>query len=190
MFSIKEDIDKALRVLQEGGVIIYPTDTIWGIGCDATNKAAVQRIYKIKQREDSLSMLVLVHSENMIPSYVEEVPEIAWELLEASDTPLTLIYPGAKNLAPNLVGEDKTIGIRVSEDEFCQGLIKRFRKPIVSTSANISGNKSPAHFGEIEKALLDEVDYVVKWRQDDYSKKVPSSIIKLGTGGQIEVIRK
>ena len=190
MLSIKEDIAQALQVLKAGGVIIYPTDTIWGIGCDDTNLIAVERIYNIKQREDSKSMLVLVNTENMIPSYIEEVPEIAWELLEASDAPMTLIYPGARNLANNLVGSDGTIGIRVSEEVFCKELIGRFRKPIVSTSANVSGNLPPGNFGEIDERLLEQVDYVVKWRQDDYSKNNPSSIIKLGLGGEIEVIRK
>ncbi len=187
---MNEDINKALEVLRNGGVILYPTDTIWGIGCDATNADAVQRIYEIKEREDSKSMLVLVHAEAMLPAYVGEIPEVGWELLEAATTPLTIIYSGAKNLAPNLVSADGTIGIRVTSDEFCSRLISRFRKPIVSTSANISGQPSPANFDEIDPVLMNQVDYVVKWRQDDLAKARPSSIIKLGPGGQIEILRK
>lgn len=187
---MKEDLNKALQVLKNGGVIVYPTDTIWGIGCDATNEEAVARIYSMKEREDTKSMLVLIHNESLLTSYVSEVPEIAWELIEAAVDPLTIIYPGAKNLAKNLISTDQTIGIRVAGDEFCSQLISRFRKPIVSTSANISGRPSPANFMEIEDAILENADYVVHWRQDDYSGAKPSSIIKLGTGGEIEIIRK
>lgn len=185
-----EDINKALEVLRNGGVILYPTDTIWGIGCDATNAEAVQRIYNIKQREDSKSMLVLIHSESMLPAYVGEMPEVAWELLEAANEPMTIIYPGARNLAPNLVGADGTVGIRVTSDEFCSKLIGRFRKPIVSTSANLSGQPSPGNFDEIDPVIREQVDYVVGWRQDDLSRAKPSSIIKLGPGGEIEILRK
>jgi L-threonylcarbamoyladenylate synthase len=187
---MNEDINKALEVLRNGGVILYPSDTIWGIGCDATNAEAVKRIYGIKEREDSKSMLVLVHSEAMLPTYVGEMPEVAWELLEAATEPMTIIYPGAKNLAPNLVGADGTIGIRVTTDEFCRTLISRFKKPIVSTSANISGQPSPGNFDEIDPALHRQADYVVRWRQDDLSRAKPSSIIKLGPGGEIEILRK
>lgn len=187
---MKEDISRALTILREGGIILYPTDTIWGIGCDATNEEAVAKVYSIKQREDSKSMLVLLHNENMLPSYVNEVPEVAWELIEAAIEPLTIIYPGAKNLARNLVGTDQTIGIRITKDEFCNQLISKFRKPIVSTSANISGAQSPGNFEEIDKAIISQMDYVVEWRQDDLTKSRPSSIIKLGAGGKIEIIRK
>ncbi len=187
---MKDDINKALEVLRNGGVILYPTDTIWGIGCDATNAEAVQRIYEIKQREDSKSMLVLVHAEAMLPTYVGEMPEVAWELLEVATEPMTIIYPGARNLAPNLVSADGTIGIRVTPDAFCSQLISRFKKPIVSTSANISGQPSPGNFDEIDPALHDQVDYVVKWRQDDLARANPSSVIKLGPAGEIEILRK
>jgi L-threonylcarbamoyladenylate synthase len=190
MFVMKDDINKALEVLRNGGVILYPTDTIWGIGCDATNAEAVQRIYEIKQREDSKSMLVLVHAEAMLPTYVGEMPEVAWELLEVATEPMTIIYPGARNLAPNLVSADGTIGIRVTPDAFCSQLISRFKKPIVSTSANISGQPSPGNFDEIDPALHDQVDYVVKWRQDDLARANPSSVIKLGPAGEIEILRK
>lgn len=186
---MKEDINNALRVLKNGGVILYPTDTIWGIGCDATNPEAVKRVYEIKQREDTKSMLVLMENENRLSSYVEEVPEIAWDLIEVADKPLTLIYPGAKNLAPNLINSDGTIGIRMTREKFTQELIFRFRKPIVSTSANISGDTSPANFSEIGQDIIDSVDYVVKYRQNDLSKGTASSIMKIGLGGEIQVLR-
>jgi len=189
-FDFRDDIKQALVTLNGGGVILYPTDTIWGIGCDATNPEAVSRIYKIKQREDSKSMLVLLENPNLIRSYVDEVPEIAWDLIDVADKPLTIIYPGAKNLASNLVASDKSIGIRITSEIFTQRLIQRFRKPIVSTSANISGQPAPANFDEISEEVKSAVDYVVKYRQDDYSKATPSGIIKLGGGGQIEIIRK
>ena len=186
---MKDDIDRALRTLNEGGVILYPTDTIWGLGCDATNEKAVSRIYSIKHREDTKSMLLLLHTENLLPSYVDEIPEVAWELIDAAIEPLTIIYPGAKNIAQNLISQDQTIGIRITKDEFCSQLIAKFRKPIVSTSANISGAQSPANYSEIDNSILEQVDYIVTWRQDDRSKSKPSSIIKLGKGGEIKILR-
>ena len=183
------DINKALEVLKAGGVILYPTDTIWGIGCDATNAEAVKRVYEIKNREDSKAMLVLMENPNRLNSYVDEVPEIAWDLIDANDKPMTLIYPGAKNLAPNLINSDGTIGIRISNEEFTQNLIQRFKRPIVSTSANISGDPSPANFLEINEELKELVDYVVEYRQDDMEKASASSIIKIGVGGEIQIIR-
>lgn len=186
---MQEDIKKALEILKKGGVILYPTDTVWGLGCDATNPGAVEKIYKIKKREDSKSMLVLIDHSGRLGSYVKEVPEIAWELIDAAITPLTIIFPGAKNMAANLVAEDGSIGIRISEDEFCQELIKRFGKPIVSTSANISGESTPSVFSDIIDYIKDSADYIVKWRQDDFTKKPPSSIIKLGEGGLFKIIR-
>jgi len=188
--SFVEDIVKAVEVLRSGGTILYPTDTIWGIGCDATNAAAVSRIYEIKQRQDTKSMLVLMENPNLLNSYICEVPEIAWELIEVADTPLTIIYPGAKNLAANLLANDGSIGIRITNEAFTQQLIQRFRKPVVSTSANISGQKSPQNFAEISEEIKKSVDFTVKFRQDDLSKSTPSGIIKLGVGGQIEIIRK
>ncbi|MPQ45519.1 threonylcarbamoyl-AMP synthase [Marinifilum sp. N1E240] len=184
------DINKALEVLKAGGVILYPTDTIWGIGCDATNAEAVKRVYEIKNREDSKAMLVLMENPNRLNSYVDEVPEIAWDLIDANDKPMTLIYPGAKNLAPNLINSDGTIGIRISNEEFTQNLIQRFKRPIVSTSANISGDPSPANFLEINEKLKELVDYVVEYRQDDMEKASASSIIKIGVGGEIQILRK
>ena len=188
--SFAEDIAKALEVLRAGGVILYPTDTIWGIGCDATNSSAVKRIYEIKQREDAKGMLILLENPNQLNSYISEVPEIAWDLIEVTDNPLTIIYPGAKNLANNLLANDRSIGIRITNEPFTQQLIQRFRKPVVSTSANISGQKSPQNFGEISEEIRRSVDYIVNYRQDDLSRSNPSGIIKLGVGGQIEIIRK
>lgn len=188
--SFNEDVIKAVEVLRNGGVILYPTDTIWGIGCDATNPAAVQRIYDIKQRQDTKSMLVLMENPNLLNSYIAEVPEIAWELIEVADSPLTIIYPGAKNLAANLLAPDGSVGIRITNEAFTQQLIQRFRKPVVSTSANISGQKSPQNFVEISAEIKKLVDYIVGFRQDDLSRSNPSGIIKLGIGGQIEIIRK
>lgn len=184
------DIKKAVEVLKNGGVILYPTDTIWGIGCDATNPEAVARIYKIKQREDSKSMLVLMENPALLERYVNDVPEIAWDLVEISTTPLTVIYPGAKNLANNLIAEDGSIGIRFTKEEFTTKLLQRFRRPIVSTSANISGQKSPAFFDEISEEIKSQVDYIVEYRQDDINPAQPSSIIKLWPGGRIDIIRK
>jgi L-threonylcarbamoyladenylate synthase len=186
---MKDDINQALKILREGGLILYPTDTIWGIGCDATNVKAVERIYQIKQRQDSKAMLVLIDSDVRLGQYINEVPEIAWQLIEVMDKPTTIIYPGAKNLAENLIADDGSIGIRIVKDEFCQKLITQFRKPIVSTSANISGEESPRSFNEIPESIQKGVDYVVKWRQEDHATAKPSSIIKLGLGGQIKIIR-
>ena len=183
------DLKKALDVLHAGGIILYPTDTIWGIGCDATNEKAVQRIYQIKKREDSKSMLVLMENINFLSRYVEEVPEIAYDLIELSDKPLTIIYPGAKNLAKNLIARDGTLGIRLTSEDFTRQLIQRFKKPIVSTSANISGTPAPAIYDEIDPEIISSVDYVVEYRQDDLTKATPSSIIKLGVGGEIEILR-
>jgi len=187
---MNEDIKAALEVLQKGGVILYPTDTIWGIGCDACNEAAVKRIYGIKNRVDSKSMLVLMENAALIDRYVSEVPEIAFDLMELAVKPLTIIFDGARGLAGNLIAEDGSIGIRITSEAFSAELIRRFKRPIVSTSANISGSPSPACFDEIDQQIIDNVDYVVKYRQDDNQKAVPSSIIKLGRGGEVKVIRE
>lgn len=184
------DIKKALEVLKNGGVILYPTDTIWGIGCDATNQKAVQKIYNIKKREDSKSMLVLMENPALLDRYVDDVPEVAWDLVEITTTPLTVIYPNAKNLASNLIADDGSIGIRFTKEEFTSQLLQRFRRPLVSTSANISGEKSPAFFDEIPEEIKDQVDYIVEYRQDNTTPSQPSSIIKLGPGGRIDIIRK
>ena len=186
---MEDDIKQACQIMQAGGIILYPTDTIWGIGCDATNAEAVKKVYALKQREDSKSMLVLIDSSAKLQSYISEVPDIAWDLIEVSDKPLTIIYPGARNLAPNLIGQDGTVGMRMTQEAFSKKLCERMRRPIVSTSANISGEASPALFSEISKEIKQGVDYIVKYRQDEKQKSAPSSIIKLGLSGEIKVIR-
>ncbi|MBQ2435409.1 MAG: threonylcarbamoyl-AMP synthase [Bacteroidaceae bacterium] len=185
----REEIKRACDVLHKGGVILYPTDTIWGIGCDATNEEAVRRVYEIKRRADSKAMLVLVDNDVKVQSYIREVPDVAWDLIELSEKPLTIIYDGARNLAQNLVAEDGSVGMRVTREEFSKQLCFRFRKPIVSTSANISGNPSPNSFAEISEEIKKAVDYIVTVRQNEPPCAAPSSIIKLGVGGQVKVIR-
>ncbi len=187
---MNEDVKKACEVLARGGVILYPTDTIWGIGCDATNEEAVKRVYEIKHRADSKAMLVLVDSEVKVDFYVKEVPQVAWDLIELSEKPLTIIYDQARNLAPNLVAEDGSVGIRVTKEEFSRQLCRQFRKAIVSTSANVSGEPSPQNFSEISDEIKQAVDYIVTCRQDEVEKAKPSSIIKLGAKGEIKVIRQ
>ena len=185
-----EDIKKACQVLREGGVILYPTDTIWGIGCDATNEDAVRRVYEIKQRQDSKAMLVLVDSSVKVDFYVRDVPEVAWDLIDLADKPLTIIYSGARNLAANLLAEDGSVGIRVTNEDFSKRLCQQFRKAIVSTSANISGQPSPKNFSEISEEVKSAVDYIVGYRQEEMSNPKPSSIIKLDKGGVIKIIRE
>lgn len=176
--------------MNEGGVILYPTDTIWGIGCDATNEEAVRRVYEIKQRSDSKAMLVLVDSPVKVDFYVQDVPEVAWDLIEVADKPLTIIYSGARNLAPNLIAEDGSVGIRVTNEGFSKRLCQQFRKAIVSTSANISGQPSPANYSEVTEELKSMVDYVVGYRREEMGHPKPSSIIKLDKGGVIKIIRE
>ena len=173
--------------MREGGVILYPTDTIWGIGCDATNEDAVRRVYEIKQRQDSKAMLVLVDSSVKVDFYV---PEVAWDLIDLADKPLTIIYSGARNLAANLLAEDGSVGIRVTNEDFSKRLCQQFRKAIVSTSANISGQPSPKNFSEISEEVKSAVDYIVGYRQEEISNPKPSSIIKLDKGGVIKIIRE
>lgn len=187
--TLQEDIKNACEVLKNGGLILYPTDTIWGIGCDATNEQAVQKVYDLKRRADNKAMLVLIDNANKLETYVEDVPAMAWDLIEVADKPLTIIYSQGRNLASNLLGEDGSIGIRVSREEFSQKLCFQFRKPVVSTSANVSGKPSPANFSEISEEIRQGVDYIVKYRQEDRSKAVPSNIIKLGSGGLFQIIR-
>jgi L-threonylcarbamoyladenylate synthase len=186
----KEEINKSLEVLKSGGIILYPTDTIWGIGCDATNTEAVAKIFALKKRADSKSMIILLDSDNKLQSYVSEVPDIAYDLIEYAENPLTIIYSGAKNLAPNVINEDGSIGIRIVKHDFCEQLIQRFRKPIVSTSANISGENSPTYFSEISQEIIDNVDYVVDLEQESKIQKRPSTIMKLEPDGQFIFIRK
>lgn len=188
--NINEDIKKACEVLTKGGIILYPTDTVWGIGCDATNIEAVKKVYEIKKRADSKAMLVLVDSEAKVDFYVKDVPPVAWDLIELSTRPLTIIYDGARNLAPNLLAEDGSVGIRVTNEPFSKQLCFRFKKAIVSTSANISGQPSAANFSEISDDIKQAVDYIVENRRDEMERPKPSSIIKLGAGGVIKVIRE
>lgn len=187
--KLKEEIRKTQEILKQGGIILYPTDTVWGLGCDATDAEAVKRIYEIKKRADNKSMLVLLDDPGKIASYAD-VPDIALELIEVTDKPTTIIYPGAKQLASNLIADDGTIGIRITREEFTRSLIFRFNRPIVSTSANISGEPSPRFFDEISEEIRQSVDYIVNYRQNDHQPASPSSIIKLGLGGEIEIIRK
>jgi L-threonylcarbamoyladenylate synthase len=183
------DIKNALRVLRNGGTVLYPSDTIWGIGCDATNIEAVKNVYKIKNRNESKSMIVLLDDAGWLANYIEKVPDIAFDLIELSEKPLTIIYPNAKNVAKNLVASDGTIGIRITRDEFCKKLISQFRKPLVSTSANYSNQNAPANFDEIDQDIINAVDYVVEWRQNDLNRNSPSGIIKIGVNNEIQVIR-
>lgn len=176
--------------MHEGGVILYPTDTVWGIGCDATNEEAVRKIYRIKQRADSKAMLVLVDTPVKVDFYVDSVPDIAWDLIELADKPLTIIYPTARNLTPALYAEDGSIGIRVTRETFSAALCRQFRKAIVSTSANISGQPCPANFSEIDREITEAVDYVAEYRRDDMGRPAPSGILKLGKGGTIKIIRE
>lgn len=187
---MKDEIKKACEVLQKGGVILYPTDTVWGIGCDATNEEAVRRVYEIKKRADSKAMLVLVDSPVKVDFYVKDVPMVAWDLIEMATRPLTIIYDGARNLAPNLIAEDGSVGIRVTNEEFSRQLCFRFRKAIVSTSANVSGEPAAAVFSEISEEILNAVDYVVDYRREETGHPKPSSIIRLGAGGVVKIIRE
>lgn len=187
---MNNDIRQALDVLNKGGVILYPTDTIWGIGCDATNPEAVKRVYDIKRRTDSKAMLVLIDSPAKLNFYVKDVPPVAWDLMELTTKPLTIIYDGARNLAENLLAEDGSVGIRVTDEEFSRQLCFRFRKAIVSTSANISGEPSPKCFADISDDIKQAVDYIVGYRQHERGAGKPSGIIRLGVGGQVKVIRE
>lgn len=188
--DFEEDLRNSLKILKEGGVILYPTDTVWGLGCDPTNSAAVEKIFTIKSRSDSKSLIILVDGDQMLERYVRDIPEIVFELINVSDTPLTIIYPNGKNLATGVCSADGSVGLRICREIFCQELIKRFRKPIISTSANISGNPSPSNFGEIKSDIINSVDYVVKFRQEDRQKHSASPVIRVEQNGVIKVIRK
>ena len=186
---MEDDIKKACEIMENGGIILYPTDTIWGIGCDATNEDAVKRVYEIKKRIDSKALIVLVDKPAKVDFYVREVPEIAWDLIDVADKPLTIVYPNARNLAANVLANDGSVGIRITQETFSSKLCERFRKAIVSTSANISGQPAPTNFNEISDEIKQAVDYVVTYRQDDPSKPSPSSVIWIGEGGVIKILR-
>lgn len=187
--QFRQALGEAVKVLERGGVILYPTDTVWGLGCDATNSEAVRRIFQIKQRADSKAMLTLTDAEGRVEQYFDDVPEVAWQLWEVTDKPLTLILPRAHGVAPELIADDGTLGIRITREAVSQGICSRLRKPLVSTSANISGQPTPRCFAQISDAIRQAVDYIVPLRQDEDHNPAPSGIIKLGDGGLINVIR-
>lgn len=187
--QFQQAINEALQVLNKGGVILYPTDTVWGLGCDATNSAAVKRIFEIKRRADSKAMLSLTDAVGRVDYYFDRVPEIAWDLWEVADKPLTLILPRARNVAPELIAEDGTMGMRITHEEVSKALCARLRKPLVSTSANISGEPTPCCFADISEEVKQAVDYIVPLRQNESENPAPSGIIKVGDGGLFKVIR-
>ena len=189
----QEDIKQAIEVMRRGGVILYPTDTVWGIGCDATNAEAVKRVYDIKQRDDSKALICLVDSDSRLQRYVRNVPDVAWQLIDSlkeGDRPTTLILDGAINLAENLIADDGSIGIRITQEPFSKELCFRFQKAIVSTSANISGERAAQNYRDIDPRILEAVDYVCWSRRQEHKPHMPSSIIRLRQDGQVEIIRK
>ncbi|MCR5159343.1 MAG: threonylcarbamoyl-AMP synthase [Prevotella sp.] len=185
----EQDIRNAVDVLRKGGVILYPTDTVWGIGCDATNADAVARVYAIKQRDDSKALICLVDSDARLQRYVRQVPDVAWQLIDCVVKPTTLILDGAVNLAPNLIAEDGSIGIRITKEPFSHELCYRFQRAIVSTSANISGEPAAQNYKDIDPRIIAQVDYVCWSRRQEHKPHQPSSIIKLGMGGEVKILR-
>ncbi len=186
---INEEVHKAYQIVSQGGIILYPTDTVWGIGCDAANEEAVSKIYKLKKRAESKSMIVLMNGDRMMHNVFREVPEVAWQIIELSERPTTLILDNPRNVAPNLIGEDKSLGVRIVTEPFCFKLMERLKRPLVSTSANISGEPTPQSFKEISPEIINGVDYVVNLHRERISGK-PSSIIKLTSDSQVKVIRR
>lgn len=186
---MQAEIQNAFEVIQNGGIILYPTDTVWGIGCDATNAEAVSKIYKLKQRAETQSMIVLMNGEKMMYNVFREIPEVAWQILDLSESPTTLILDDPRNVAANVIGADKTLGIRIVKEPFCYKLMERMKKPLVSTSANLSGQPTPKSFAEISPEIINGVDYVVNLQHDKVSGK-PSTIIKLTKDSQVKIIRK
>ena len=183
------EIVQCLKTLSAGGLILYPTDTVWGIGCDATNAEAVKRVYQLKRRDDNKALIVLIDSADHLDHYVIDVPMIARELIDVAVKPLTIIYEGAYNLAPNLMGEGESVGIRIPNDEFCHRLCERYGKPIVSTSANVSGQPTATTFAAIDESIVQGVDYVVNYRRDEATPRQPSNIIMLHRDGTFKIIR-
>ncbi|MBL7926252.1 MAG: threonylcarbamoyl-AMP synthase [Bacteroidia bacterium] len=186
---MENDIQQCLKILKSGGIILYPTDTVWGIGCDARNEAAVQRIFNLKQRADNKAMIVLLENENQLNKYVRQVPAIAWDLIEFTAQPLTIIYENAGSVAPALLAENNSLAIRICKEPFCNKLIHKLGRPLVSTSANISSQPTAASFNQIDSAIINGVDYVVSYRQNDTTVKQPSKIIALKNNGEIKIIR-
>ncbi|HXC04324.1 MAG TPA: L-threonylcarbamoyladenylate synthase [Bacteroidia bacterium] len=184
-----EEIRRCTEVLRTGGILLYPTDTIWGLGCDATNAQAVEKIFKIKQRAESKSLIVLLDQPSQLNRYVQEVPAVAWDLIELSEDPLTIIYDDVKGMAPNVVAADGSCGIRICEDEFCRRMIRQLGRPLVSTSANISGQAAPMGFRDISKEIIQGVDHVAAWRQQEHHPSNPSKIIRLRNNGEVTIIR-
>lgn len=189
LVTMEKEIARCIEVLKKGGTILYPTDTIWGIGCDATNQKAVEKIYKIKKRLETKSLIILLESPERIKEYVNHIPAIAWDLMESVDRPLTIIYPESKNLPKNVIGDDGSIAIRVVKNEFCKQLLREFGKPIVSSSANISGELPPMVFKCVSPEVLKAVDYTVSLFQDELREVKPSRIIKLSPNGEFNIIR-
>lgn len=186
----EDDIRQAVETMRKGGVILYPTDTVWGIGCDATNAEAVARIYKIKQRDDSKAMICLVDSDVRLQRYVRDVPSVAWDLMELAVKPTTVILDNAMNLANNLVAEDGSIAMRITREPFSKELCYRFQKPVVSTSANISGQPAAQNYCDISQEIIDAVDYVCWSRRQEHKPHKPSSIIRLTKNGEVTIIRE
>lgn len=186
---LESDISNALKTLKSGGIILYPTDTVWGIGCDATNTSAVDKIFTIKSRAEAKSMIILIDHIDNLSFYIEKVPDITADLLASIDNPVTIIYSNARRLAPNVIAQDGTVAIRIVKDDFCIELIRRFGKPIVSTSANISGFEAPAVFSQIAGEIKSSVDYIVSYKQDYYTRSKPSTIIRLRDDGMYTIIR-
>ncbi len=184
-----EEVARAVEVLKKGGVILYPTDTVWGLGCDATNREAVERIYRLKRSENKHSMLVLCRDADMVVRYVNRAPGIAFEVMEMATSPLTLILPGAAGLAENIIPEEGTIGVRVPDHDFCQRMLRALGRPVVSTSANISGEATPVGLKDVTKEIIDGVDFVVNPRFEGHPTRKASSIVAFGEGGEVKVIR-
>ncbi len=187
---LRDEVAKAFKVIQDGGIILYPTDTIWGIGCDATNTGAVKKIYQLKKRDEAKSMIILLDADHQMERYVQEVPAIAYDLIEFAENPLTLVMPGAKGISPALIAADGSIGMRVTRHEFCKQLIQRIRRPLVSTSANISGQASPKAFADVDEEIITGVDYVINLEQHILEAKNPSTIMRLNPNGRFEFIRR
>ncbi len=187
--NINQEVQKAFEVIANGGIILYPTDTVWGIGCDATNELAIQKIYALKKRAESKSMIVLMNGEKMMYQVFKNIPEVAWQIIDLSEKPTTLILDKPQHIAKNIIAEDETLGVRIVNEPFCFKLMERMKKPLVSTSANISGMPTPKSFKEIAPEIIKGVDYVVNLHQEKICEK-PSTIIKLGLDNQVKVIRK
>ncbi|MCM1450696.1 MAG: Sua5/YciO/YrdC/YwlC family protein [Clostridium sp.] len=188
--DFRKDIDLAVQTLKKGGLILYPTDTVWGIGCDATNPKAVEKVYALKKRDDSKALITLVGSEIALERAVEEVPEVAWQLIDAADKPVTIVYDKGAGVAENLLAPDGSLAVRLTKEEFSSRLCQRFRRPLVSTSANVSGEPTPQCFKDISKEIIEGVDYVCQSRRDEPAAAAPSMVIKISAGGQFKILRK